>query len=149
MNQRENEKGFTMVELITVIAVLGIIGAVLVPAYSTITTKARLTVDIATVKTLKRTADTYRIEKGEYPIEANLEEGLKTVNEVLKNAEYLEQVATFKTDGAELKISDKGATYTLNIDSVKEKDVVEKALKQMDEEEVKQWVVGSDLINGK
>ena len=33
--QRKNEKGFTMVELIIVVAIMGIIGALLVPAFGT------------------------------------------------------------------------------------------------------------------
>lgn len=62
-----NEKGFTMIELIIVVAIMGIIGAVLVPTFSTMTAKARLTSDVTTVKTLQRQIDIYEAEFGTFP----------------------------------------------------------------------------------
>ena len=64
---KNNEKGFTMIELIIVVAIMGIIGAVLVPTFSTMTAKARLTSDITTVKTLQREIDVYEAEFGSFP----------------------------------------------------------------------------------
>jgi prepilin-type N-terminal cleavage/methylation domain-containing protein len=65
--KQKNEKGFTMIELIIVVAIMGIIGAVLVPTFSNMSTKARLTSDITSVKTLQRQLDVYKAEKGAYP----------------------------------------------------------------------------------
>jgi prepilin-type N-terminal cleavage/methylation domain-containing protein len=65
--KQKNEKGFTMIELIIVVAIMGIIGAVLVPMFGNMSTKARLTSDITSVKTLQRQLDVFRAETGEYP----------------------------------------------------------------------------------
>ena len=59
---KRNEKGFTMVELIIVVALMAIIGAVLVPAFGNMATKAKISADISTVKTIKRLVDAYNAE---------------------------------------------------------------------------------------
>ena len=107
--QRKNEKGFTMVELIIVVAIMGIIGALLVPAFSTMSAKARLTTDIATVKTLKRTADSYKAEQGSFPIAAGTDQLDALVGE-LQSTHYLDAGVTFQTGG---KLSVSGETFTL------------------------------------
>ncbi len=108
--QRKNEKGFTMVELVIVVAIMGIIGALLVPAFSTMSAKARLTTDIATVKTLKRTADTYKAEQGSFPVSNG--QGLTDLVSILKNKKYLNTDMTFMTGGT-LSIS--GEFLRLNV----------------------------------
>ena len=65
--KQKNEKGFTMIELIIVVAIMGIIGAVLVPTFSNMSTKARLTTDVTTIKTLQRQIDIYKAAVGSYP----------------------------------------------------------------------------------
>lgn len=83
--------GFTMMELIIVIAIIGIIGALLVPAYSTITANARLTTDISTIQTVQRMADLYEMEQGKFP------EG--EVATELKDKGYLDTDVNLQTEG--------------------------------------------------
>lgn len=64
---KTNQKGMTLIELIIVVALIGIIGATLVPTFSTMTTKARITSDIATIKTFQRQVDVYEAEFGKLP----------------------------------------------------------------------------------
>lgn len=135
MNVKEkNRKGFTMVELIIVVAIIGIISALLVPAFGTISTKARLTTDIATVKTLKRTADSYKAEQGTFPEATNLE-GL---NSELEEKGYIETYAMLQTKGAEIEVS--GTTIRLDVTKVEDSKAVDTALKQMDAQTVADWV---------
>lgn len=138
----KNEQGFTMVELIVVIAILGILGSMLVPAYNVMATKARISTDIATVKTLKRTADSYKAEMGVYPKATDLE----SLNTVLISSQYLESKAVLQT-GADLYIvsEDKSHTYEIKLDLTKCDDAtVDKALKQMNPE-INAWLYGKSV----
>jgi len=48
----KNRKGFTLIELIVVISVLGILSAIAVPRFSTVTADAQATADKATARTI-------------------------------------------------------------------------------------------------
>lgn len=59
---RKNNKGFTLVELIAVIAILGIIAAIAVPRFSASREKAAISAHNANVRTLMNAANLYFIE---------------------------------------------------------------------------------------
>ncbi len=65
--QRKNEKGFTMIELIIVVAIMGILAAILVPSFAMMSRKSRLTSDIRTLQTVQKQIDLYYGETGIYP----------------------------------------------------------------------------------
>ena len=143
--EQEKERGFTMLELIVVITVLGILGAMVIPAYNVMSTKARLSTDIATVKTLKRTVDAYKAEMGSYPKATNLAE----LNKALVQSEYLEQEVVFQTKAAGIDLlivnEDAKHAYALKLDLSKCTDTsIDKALKQMNVE-VKDWIYGKEV----
>lgn len=147
--KQKKENGFTMLELIMVIAVIGILGAMVIPAYNVMSTKARLSTDIATVKTLKRTADSYKAEMGVYPKATNLAE----LNKVLVESQYLENNAVLQTvdSGTDLFIVNEDAThaYEIRLDLSKCTDSsIDKALKQM-RSDVNRWIHGKEAGKGK
>ena len=130
--QKKNEKGFTMVELVIVVAIMGIIGALLVPAFGTMSSKARLSTDISTVKTLKRTADTYKAEKGSWPSGSTL----STLTSTLKSDGYLEADAVLQTKGGIIITSE---TIKLSL-TTDQKSEYSKAIAQLDSQTKTDWI---------
>lgn len=61
MNKKNNRKGFTIVELVIVIAVIAILATVLVPTFSGIITKAN---ESKVLQTLKNEYTEYTIKEG-------------------------------------------------------------------------------------
>ena len=143
MNQKQkNEKGFTMVELIIVIAIMGIIGAMLVPAYNTMTVKARLSTDVASVKTLSRTAESYRAEQAQAPV-ADGNDQLTALCTNLKAKGYLTGDVTFmiKNPAPKLKVvtTDGVTKYSLDVSGCT--DDIKAAAGQMGPEAIA-WISG-------
>lgn len=131
---RDNEKGFTIIELIIVVAIMGIIGALLVPSYGTISAKARLATDISTIKTLKRTVDSYRAEKGGNPSKETFDD---LVKELIK-AGYLDSQVSLQT-GGDIKYTE----GTIKLDTQElDKNVYEKAYNQLDSTTQTDWCNG-------
>ncbi len=63
MNKKNNRKGFTIVELVIVIAVIAILATILVPTFSSIITKAQNT----------KTLNALKNEYTEYTIDGNVD----------------------------------------------------------------------------
>ena len=62
-----DERAFTLVELIVVIAVLGILSGIAIPRLTGVQDKARYAAGEALLANLKTPLELYRVEKGNYP----------------------------------------------------------------------------------
>lgn len=62
--KRKNEKGFTLVELIVVMAVLAVISAIAVPRFLGVQEDAKLEADYATAAMLGKAAELYLVNDG-------------------------------------------------------------------------------------
>lgn len=76
----KNKKGFTLVELMVVVAILGVLVAVAVPVYSNVTDNAKKTTCAANIRTLKSAITMAQADGVE----------LAEINDVSDLAEYLE-----------------------------------------------------------
>lgn len=102
MPKFRNESGFTMVELIIVVAIMGIIGAILVPQFSRTTEKAKITTDISSVKAIQRQIDRYHAEFAEWPGNTP-----QTIMSRLVAKEYIN--AMYVSGSGDLKVGTPGA----------------------------------------
>lgn len=62
-----NQKGFTIVELLIVIVVIGILAAITIVAYNGIQSRARDTQRAQDIKTIAKALEIYKIQNGSYP----------------------------------------------------------------------------------
>lgn len=63
----QNERGFTLVELMVVVVIIGILTAIAVPAMGKQVDKAKVKRAVAEVKAMKTAVDTYKMEKSVCP----------------------------------------------------------------------------------
>ena len=81
---KRNHKGFTLIELMIVVAIIGILAGVAIPAYQTYTTRAQVTESLVIVGELKSSIAEHYKYKGAFP-ENNLHAGLPEATQLLGN----------------------------------------------------------------
>jgi len=92
------KKGFTLIELTIVLAILAIIAAILIPTFLTTTDRARLRGDIQSARVIQNAMELYRVERGQAVGGTTMAERLTN----LANAGYIEaRNARTQTQGAE------------------------------------------------
>lgn len=86
LTYKKNEQGFTLIELIIVIAVMGILMAVLVPSIQQMTLKAKVITDIRSIQIVQRQLELYRSEhRNLYPTSTGEQEDKpEHTNEVIE-----------------------------------------------------------------
>ena len=72
MISQSKQKGFTIVELLIVIVVIGILAAISIVAYNGVTQKARDDQRISDARSIVNAAASYQAEKGSWPTAAEL-----------------------------------------------------------------------------
>jgi general secretion pathway protein G/type IV pilus assembly protein PilA len=68
----KEEKGFTLIELIVVVAVLGILATIAVPRVIRVTEKANTNTEQANLTIIKNALERYYAENGDYPDELKI-----------------------------------------------------------------------------
>ncbi|MEZ8482228.1 pilin [Vibrio splendidus] len=63
-SKRTNQKGFTLIELMIVVAIIGVLSAIAVPAYKDYVSKSELASGFASVKSIITPAELYIQENG-------------------------------------------------------------------------------------
>jgi len=94
----KNHEGFTLVELMIVVVIIGILVAIAIPIYGTITESAERTAVEANLRTVDGAVMMYRAEHEAYPV-AEGEEG--DVNDLL--GDYVEEFDPAATENYSLR----------------------------------------------
>lgn len=68
VNKARESRGFTIVELLIVIVVIGILATITIVAYNNVTDRARTSSAQAAAKTVINKAAVYQAEEGSYPV---------------------------------------------------------------------------------
>jgi type IV pilus assembly protein PilA len=72
MSRNKNSQGFTLIELMIVIAIIGILAAIAIPAYQNYTIRAQVTEGLTLADGWKTAIAEYYANKGTWPTQANL-----------------------------------------------------------------------------
>lgn len=98
---KKKKKGFTLLELLVVLAILAILIAIAIPVYKNQKEKAAITAHNANVRVLETAVESYKQDKGEYPKDV----------EQLKNDGYIKSVP--KVPASE-NVKLKGKSYSID-----------------------------------
>lgn len=66
-NKKKKQSGFTLIELMIVVAIIGVLSAIAVPAYKDYVTKSEVASTVATLKSIITPAELYYQEEGSFP----------------------------------------------------------------------------------
>ncbi|EJS2609482.1 type IV pilin protein [Vibrio alginolyticus] len=70
-SKQKKQQGFTLIELMIVVAIIGVLSAVAVPAYKDYVTKSEVASGLATLKSIITPAELYYQENGAFPSTIN------------------------------------------------------------------------------
>lgn len=90
--KRTAKKGFTLIELIIVIAILGILAAIIIPRLSGVKDNAKVTANRENVQAIQKALESYHAQYDVYPADAQLTS--TTVGANLN--QYLDKVPQYK-----------------------------------------------------
>jgi type IV pilus assembly protein PilA len=116
-NRLRDSRGFTLVELLVVILIIGILAAIALPTFLNQRTKAQDADAKTTVRTARVTLETYHTDRQTYDTDVAT---LRDMEPSLRNAPGLTTSGTDDTFTVSVnsRASNGGGTYTIELDAV-------------------------------
>ena len=86
---RQEQQGFTLIELMIVVAIIGVLAAIAIPAYQDYTIRAQVAEGLNLAATAKNAISTYYTDRGNFPGN-NAEAGIAEPDEIVGS--YVDRV---------------------------------------------------------
>lgn len=96
MNMNQAQQGFTLIELMIVVAIIGILAAVAIPAYQDYTIRAQVSEGLSLASGSKTAVTEYYSSRGKFP-STNASAGLATAGSI--GGKYVSSVDVSKASG--------------------------------------------------
>ena len=77
MTHEARNRGFTLIELMIVVAIIGILAAIAIPAYKDYTIRAQVSEGLSLASGVKAAVSTFHMDSGAFPV-TNDEAGIST-----------------------------------------------------------------------
>lgn len=108
MKNTKRESGFTLIEVLAVIIIIGVVGAISIPKLAASTVSARQKADVATAQQVKAALDRYQLENGAYLKAADLTVAAGTVTSTKLIPKYISKLDAETTQQVVPAVANKG-----------------------------------------
>ena len=110
LKTKKNKKGFTLVELVIVLAIIGILIAIAIPVYNNVLSSAETKADNSNIAMIEDAILVYKADTGDYPDVTTFDDLIDTLND----EGYLKQdTITANQDGYEYSYDATNHTVSL------------------------------------
>jgi len=92
--KNQMQKGFTLIELMIVVAIIGILAAIAIPQYQAYVGKANFASGLSTLTSLKTNVESFIMEEGKFPVDTDVVAGTLGVE---KDASEIGDISTDDT----------------------------------------------------
>lgn len=87
-----HRQGFTLIEILVALAVVAILSAIAFPVYRIYIDKAKVTLAISTLETVRKLMEGYHIDHGSYPVTIDFTTGKDSQGDVVLESSLLDEV---------------------------------------------------------
>jgi prepilin-type N-terminal cleavage/methylation domain-containing protein len=138
-NSLKNNDGFTLIELIIVLAIITILGSIALPNFLNTSTKARLKADIQSTRTIENAKQLYETETGDSISSSEANQIIK----ILRDSNYIKKEYSPQTDKAAWIIDKKSDENNIKLDISSCANSVKKNYDNLNREE-KEYIINNN-----